>query len=55
MHYYEEYSSYPIVHIYYNKHFKNSKQFQDFVEVIEETEYRNRDYSRYLLTDCDKV
>ena len=29
--YYEEHSYLPIVHVYYNKHFKNSKQFQDFL------------------------
>jgi hypothetical protein len=34
MHYYEENSYLPIVHIYYNRHFKNSRQFEDFLEVI---------------------
>ena len=55
MHYYEEQSQYPIVHVYYNRHFRNSRQFEDFVEVIEETEYRNKDYAKFMLTDCDKI
>jgi len=53
--YYEEYSYFPIVHVYYNKHFKKSRQFEDFLEVIEVTEYRNKDFSKFLLTDCDKI
>jgi hypothetical protein len=26
----EAYSSFPILHVFYNRHFKNSKQFADF-------------------------
>lgn len=55
MQYYEDNSYFPIVHVYYNRHFKNSRQFEDFVEVVEETEYRNKDYARFLFTDCDKI
>lgn len=51
--YYEEHSYMPILHVYYNKHFKNSKEFVDFLEVIEETEYRNKDYTRFLFSDCE--
>lgn len=45
----------PILHVYYNQHFKNSKDFEEFVDVIEEVEYRNKDYARFLFTDCEKV
>lgn len=34
--YYEENSYQPIMHVYYNRHFANSKQFNNFVDVIEE-------------------
>jgi hypothetical protein len=42
----------PIMHVYYNRHFSKSKQYQNFLEVIEETEYEAGSYSKILLTDC---
>lgn len=38
--YYEENSYQPIMHIYYNRHFSNSKQFNNFIDVIEEAEFK---------------
>jgi hypothetical protein len=55
MHYYEEQSQFPIVHTYYNGHFSRARQFEDFLAVLEEAEYRNKDYARFLLTDCDTL
>ena len=55
MGYYEENSQYPIIHAYYNQHFSSTRQFEDFLAVIEETEYRNKDYARFLLTNCEKM
>lgn len=52
MHYYEENSHFPIVHTYYNKHFSTSRQFEDFTNTVEETEYRNKDFAKFLLSDC---
>jgi hypothetical protein len=52
MNYHEQHSQYPIIHVYHNRHFSQSRQFQDFLEVLEETEYRNRDYVRFVLSDC---
>lgn len=37
--YYEENSFIPIMHVYYNRHFSKSKQFQAFIETLEEAEY----------------
>jgi len=37
--YYEENSFMPIMHVYYNRHFSKSKQFQAFIETLEEAEY----------------
>ena len=37
MHYYESNSEYPIVHVYYNHHFAKSRQFEDFLNIVEET------------------
>lgn len=55
MHYYEENSQYPIVHAYYNDHFSKSRQFEDFLGILEETEYRNKDFGKFLLTNCEKL
>ncbi len=38
--YYEENSYQPIMHVYYNRHFSNSKQFNNFIDVIEEAELK---------------
>ncbi len=43
----------PIVHVYYNRHFSKSKQFQQFLDVIEEAEYEISSYAKILLTDCE--
>jgi hypothetical protein len=53
MNFHEQNSQYPILHVYHNHHFSQSRQFQDFLEVLEETEYRNRDYARFVLSDCE--
>lgn len=55
MHYYEEHSHFPIVHTYFNRHFSSAPQFEDFTNTIEETEYRNKDYVKFLLTDCEQI
>lgn len=51
--YYEKNSFMPIMHVYYNKHFSKSKQFQSFIDTIEETEYQVAPYAKILLTDCE--
>jgi hypothetical protein len=53
--YYEDYSHYPLFHVYHNRHFSKSIQFEDFLEVLEEVEYRNKDWAKFVLTDCEKV
>ena len=50
--YYEENSFMPIMHVYYNRHFSKSKQFQAFIETLEEAEYEIGSYAKILLTDC---
>jgi hypothetical protein len=55
MSYYEDNSQYPIIHAYYNHHFSSTHQFTDFLAVLEETEYRNKDHARFLLTNCDNM
>lgn len=55
MNYYEENSQFPILHIYHNRHFSKSRQFEDFLEVWEETEFRNRDVARFVMTDCENL
>ena len=50
MHYHEQNSEFPIVHVYHNRHFTSSPQYQDFLETIEETEARCGDYARFLAT-----
>lgn len=34
MMFYEQNSAKPILHLYYNRHFKNSTQFKDFENII---------------------
>jgi hypothetical protein len=41
--------------VYYNRHFGKSRQFNDFLEVLEDTEVKTKDYARILLTNCDKT
>jgi hypothetical protein len=43
----------PILHVYYNRHFSKSRQWQGFLDVIEETEYEAGSYARIMLTDCE--
>lgn len=54
-HFYEEHSHMPIMQLFHNRHFAKSRQFQDFLDVVEETEYRNKDYAQIVLTDCEHV
>ena len=54
MAYYEENSFMPILHVYYNRHFSKSRQYDSFLEVIEETEFEIKSYAKILLTDCDQ-
>lgn len=42
-------------HLYHNRHFGKSRQYQDFLEVLEDTELRTRDYAKIIITDCEKV
>lgn len=53
MMFYERYSFMPIVHVYYNRYFSKSKQFQQFLDVIEEAEYEISSYAKILFTDCE--
>lgn len=52
MAYYEENSFMPILHVYFNRHFSKSRQYDSFLEVIEETEFEVKSYAKILLTDC---
>lgn len=55
MAYYEDHSFYPILHLYYNRHFSSSKQFKHFkADVLEEVQLEMRDYARIVFTDCEK-
>lgn len=52
--YLEQNSQYVILHVYYNRHFKNTRQFKDFVEVIEDAEFKVKDFCKIILSDCEK-
>lgn len=54
MQYYEEHSSKPILHIFYNRHFRNSSQFREFQHTLDELYANTGDYLDILMTDCDK-
>lgn len=41
--------------MFYNRHFKKSRQFQDFLEVIEDVEAKIKDYAKIIFTDCDEA
>ena len=51
----ESHSSYPIFQLFYNRHFRKSRQFQDFKEIIEEVENKVKDYAKIVFTDCDEA
>jgi hypothetical protein len=53
MAFYEDNSYMPIMHVYYNRHFSKSRQWQGFLDVIEETEYEVGSYAKMMLTDCE--
>lgn len=53
--YYGETSLLPTIHIYYNRHFGTSRQFDDFLSALQETEYKNKDYTRFALINCEKI
>jgi hypothetical protein len=53
MAYYEDNSFMPILHVYYNWHFSKSRQWQNFLEVVEDTEFEVGSYARIMLTDCE--
>jgi hypothetical protein len=55
MEYFVETSLMPTIQIYYNRHFGTSRQFDDFASALEETEYKNKDYARFALIDCEKI
>lgn len=42
-------------HVYHNRHFSKSRQFQDFLEVVDDAELRTRDFAKFILTDCEKA
>lgn len=43
----------PIMHVYYNRHFSKSRQWQSFLDVVEEAEYEVGSYAKIMLTDCE--
>lgn len=51
----EKYANFPTFHTYYNRHFGKSRQFNDFLEVLEDVNVKVKDYALLLLTDCDKA
>lgn len=53
--YYEVNSHFPVVHVFYTKHFSSAPQFEDFLNTLEEVEYRNHDHAKILLTDCEQI
>lgn len=44
-----------MAHIYYNRHFSKSKQFDNFLDVVEEAEFLTKDYAKVVFTNCDEV
>lgn len=54
MAFYENHSLKPILHTYYNRHFKNSTKFRQFERVLNDLYNSHGDYIDILLTDCDK-
>jgi hypothetical protein len=55
MDYFVETSLLPTIQIYYNRHFGTSRQFDDFLSALQETEYKNKDFARFALIDCEKI
>jgi hypothetical protein len=53
MGYHEHNAQYVLLHVCYNRHFGNSRQFRDFLEVLEDVEYKVRDFCKVVLTDCE--
>ena len=51
---YEAQSFTPLLHIYFDRHFKNSKQFTDFEVVLNDLNEDIQDYAEIIFTDCDK-
>ena len=43
-----------MLHVYFNNHFKNSKQFSSFEVILNELQEDIRDYASIIFTDCDK-
>lgn len=54
MMFYEQNSAKPILHLYFNRHFKNSTQFKDFEDIITELYNDHEDYLNILYTDCNQ-
>lgn len=52
--YYEQYSFTPLLHVYFDKHFHKSKQFEAFEVVLNELQNDIQDYSQIVFTDCDQ-
>lgn len=49
----EAYSHMPILHIFYNRHFGKSRQFEDFKDVINEVELDTKKYAKIIFTNCE--
>lgn len=48
----ENNSMIPVLHIYYDRHFRNSSQFKDFQIVLHQLHSKVKDYADIIFTNC---
>lgn len=53
--FYNDNFHYPIVQIFHNDYFLRSAPFEDIESVFQEAEYKFKDFSRYVMFNCEKV
>lgn len=53
--YYNDNFHYPIIQIFHNDYFLRSAPFEDIESVFQEAEYKFKDFSRYVMFNCEKV
>jgi hypothetical protein len=52
--YYEQKSFTPLLHLFFNRHFRTSKQFENLEIILNELKEDIRDFGEIIYTDCDK-
>lgn len=53
--YYNDNFHYPIIQIFHNDYFLRSAPFEDIESVFQEAEYKFKDFSRYVMFNCERV